>query len=250
MRRGSRWRRCVGAAAVCLLAGHGVAAAPEARPVEHWQAVLAAGDDAEPVFDDATQAVASRLVADGVPAADIHRLSASRAQLRDGVEPSTIPVLLRRIAGLPVLPGERCLVFLTSHGEQGAGLWLARSHAALHPEALARALSQGCGAAPTVAIVSGCYTGGFAGGVMARPNRIILTAARADRPSFGCAVGRTYSYFDECLLGALPPHFETWQGVFGGTKGCVAQMERRLGVRPSEPQAYFGAAVAEISVGF
>src|SRR5215472_7853758 len=246
MRKGSRLCRWAGAATICLLAGHAVAAGPEARPVERWQAVLAAGDDAEPVFDDATRALASRLLADGVPAADIHRLSANRAELRDDVEPSRIPLLLQRIAGLPVLPGERCLVFLTSHGERGAGLWVARSAAALRPDALAGALSQGCGAAPTVAIVSGCYTGAFAAGAMARPNRIVLTAARADRPSFGCAVGRTYSYFDECLLGALPPQFVTWQGVFGGTKGCVAQMERRLGVRPSEPQAYFGAAVAEI----
>jgi hypothetical protein len=248
MRSGSRLRRCVGAVTMCLLAGQAVAAAPEARPVGRWQAVLAAGDDAAPVFDDATQALAKRLLADGVPAADIHRLSASRTQLRDGVEPATLPLLLQRIAGLPVLPGERCLVFLTSHGEKGAGLWLARSAAALHPDELAGALSQGCGAAPTIAIVSGCYTGAFAAGAMARPNRIILTAARADRPSFGCAVGRTYSVFDECLLGALP-RFATWYGVFGGTKGCVAQREHRLGERPSEPQAYFGAAVAELAVG-
>jgi Peptidase C13 family len=249
MGRGSRWRRLVGAAAICLAAGHAVAEAPEARPVERWQVVLAAGDDAEPVFDDATQALASRLREDGVPAAAIHRLSASPAALHDGVEPSSIPLLLRRIAGLPVRPGERCLVFLTSHGEKGAGLWLARSGAALRPEALAGALSQGCGTAPTIAIVSGCYTGAFAAGAMARPNRIIMTAARADRPSFGCAVGRTYSFFDGCLLDALP-RFATWQGVFGGTKGCVTRMERRLGERPSEPQAYFGAAVAGIAVGF
>jgi hypothetical protein len=242
-------RRFGGATAICLVAGLALAEAPERRPVERWQAVLAAGDDAEPVFDDATQALAGRLRAVGVPAADIHRLSASPAQLRDGVEPSKIPLLLRRIAGLPVLPGERCLVFLTSHGEKGAGLWIARSAAALRPDALAGALSQGCGAAPTVAIVSGCYTGAFAAGAMARPNRIVLTAARADRPSFGCAVGRTYSVFDGCLLDALP-RFATWRGVFGGTKGCVAGIERRLGERPSEPQAYFGAAVAEIAVGF
>jgi Peptidase C13 family len=237
------------AAAICLLAWHALAAVGETRPAEHWLAVLAAGDDAEPVFDDATHALARRLVMAGVSAANIHRLSASRAQLRDGAEPATIPVLLRRIAGLTAQPGERCLVFLTSHGERGAGLWLARSSAALRPEQLAAALAQGCGMVPTVVIVSGCYTGGFAKGAMVRPNRIVLTAARADRPSFGCAVGRRYAVFDECLLDALP-RFATWRGVFGGAKGCVAQMEHSLGERPSEPQAYFGAAVAKIGVGF
>jgi Peptidase C13 family len=234
---------------VYLLAGHAFAAVPEARPVQGWQVVLAAGDDAEPVFDDATQALARRLEAAGVPEANIHRLSASRAQLRSGVEPATIPLLLRRIAGLGAQPGEQCLVFLTSHGERGAGLWLARSDAALRPGQLAAALSQGCGAVPTVVIVSGCYTGGFAKGAMASPNRIVLTAARADRPSFGCAVGRRYAVFDECLLDALS-RFATWRGVFGGAKGCVAHFERRLGELPSEPQAYFGADVAEARVGF
>jgi Peptidase C13 family len=242
--------RCAAiAAAICLLGGHALAAVPEAGPAERWQAVLAAGDDAEPVFDDATRALAGRLATAGVPAANVHRLSASRAQWRDGVEPATIPLLLQRIAGLRPQPDEQCLVFLTSHGERGAGLWLARSDAALRPNQLAAALSQGCGAVPTVVIVSGCYTGGFVKGAMATPNRIVLTAARADRPSFGCAVGRRYAVFDQCLLDALP-RSATWRGVFGGTKACVAHLEHRLGERPSEPQAYFGAAVADIGVGF
>jgi hypothetical protein len=249
MRSEAPFRRCAVALIICLLAGHASAAARQAAPDGRWLAVLAAGDDAEPVFDDATKALARRLLAAGVPAANIHRLSASRAQLRDGIEPATLPTLLRRIAGLQPRPGERCLIFLTSHGERAAGLWLARSHAALRPDQLAAALSQGCGLVPTVVIVSGCYTGAFIKGAMESANRIVVTAARADRPSFGCQVGRRYAVFDECLLDALP-RFAAWRGVFGGAKGCVARIEHRLGERPSEPQAYFGTAVAEMAVGF
>lgn len=235
--------------ALACLAAVAIAAVPApARSFAGWQAVLAAGDAAEPVFDDATEAMARRLMRAGVPEAHIHRLSASRAQVRGGVEPATIPMLLRVIAGVRVASGERCLIFLTSHGEEGAGLWFARSGAALSPDELAGALSQGCGPAPTVVIVSGCYTGGFVAGRMARPNRIILTAARADRPSFGCSVGRRYAFFDACLLDMLP-RFPSWRGAFAGTKNCVAHMERRLRAQPSEPQAYFGAAVAGIGVG-
>jgi Peptidase C13 family len=240
---------CAVAAAICLLAGHARALVREPAPGARWLAVLAAGDDAEPVFDDATRALARRLRAAGVPASNIHRLSASPAQLRAGAEPATLSNLLRRIAGLRPRPGERCLVFLTSHGEEGAGLWLARSDTALRPGQLAAALSQGCGAVPTVVVVSGCYTGGFVTGAMAKPNRIVLTAARADRPSFGCQVGRRYAVFDACLLDALP-RSATWHAAFGGAKGCVARMEHRLGERPSQPQAYFGAAAAEMGVGF
>jgi hypothetical protein len=214
-----------------------------------WEVVLAAGDDAEPVFDNATREMSRRLGAAGIPAGNIHRLSASAAELANGVESATSEHLLRRIADLPARPGDQCLVFLTSHGERGAGVWLARSDRALTPDELARALSRGCAAVPTVVIVSACYSGGFAAGKMAKPNRIILTAARGDRPSFGCQAHRTYNFFDECVLGVLPVS-ATWRAVFNEANSCVRRMEHALGVRPSEPQAYIGRAVAALRVGF
>jgi hypothetical protein len=213
------------------------------------QVVLAAGDDAQPVFDNATREISRRLVAAGVPASNIHRLSASAAEVGAGVEPAGADILLRRIADLPARPGDQCLIFLTSHGERGAGLWLARSNRALSPEELARALSRGCAAVPTIVVVSACYSGGFTTGKMARPNRLILTAARGDRPSFGCQAHRTYNFFDECLLGVLPQS-ATWRSVFNGANRCVRRMEHALGAQPSEPQAYFGASVAGLKVGF
>lgn len=242
-------RLSAGVIALCVLVGQGAALAGTATPAGSWQVVLAAGDDAEPVFDNATRAVQQRLAAAGVSASNIHRLSASAAEFGGSVEPASEHLLLQRIAELPARPGDRCLIFLTSHGERGAGLWLARSETALHPDDLARALARGCAAVPTVVVVSGCYTGGFVAGEMAKRNRVILTAARADRPSFGCQVRRTYNFFDECVLGALPKS-ATWRAVFDGANRCVHHMEQALGMRPSEPQAYFGAAVADLKVGF
>jgi Peptidase C13 family len=233
----------------CLLVLFGTAEAGPMGVNGNWQVVLAAGDDSEPVFDNATHEMSRRLAAAGVPASNVHRLSASAAELEAGAEPDTADVLLRRIAYLPVRPGDRCLIFLTSHGERGAGLWLARSNRALSPDELARALSQGCAAVPTVVIVSACYSGSFAAGKMVKPNRVILTAARADRPSFGCQVHRTYNFFDECLLGALP-QATTWRSVFSGAGRCVRRMERALAVQPSEPQAYFGPTITGLQVGF
>jgi len=232
-----------------VVMGQAVANRVTANPAARWQVILAAGDDAEPVFDNATRALSQRLAAAGVPAANIHRFSASAAEAGAAVEPAILGVLLQRITALPARPGDRCLIFLTSHGERGVGLWLARSNTALSPDELAQALSRGCAAVPTVVVVSACYSGAFAAGKMARPNRIVLTAARNDRPSFGCQIHRVYNFFDECLLGALPKS-ATWRAVFDGSKECVRHMEHALGERPSEPQAYFGAAVANLNVGF
>lgn len=244
----SRFFARLGSAILALgvLVGHGATQAGAAR---NWQVVLAAGDNTEPVFDNATREMSRRLIAAGVPASNIHRLSADPAELDADAEPALAENLLRRVAELPARPGDRCLIFLTSHGERGAGLWLGRSNRALSPDELARALSRGCAAVPTVVVVSACYSGGFAAGKMAKPNRVVLTAARSDRPSFGCQVHRTYNFFDECLLGALPQS-ATWRAVFDGANRCVRRMERALGVQPSEPQAYFGATVAGLKVRF
>jgi Peptidase C13 family len=233
---------------IFLLLGQGTAKMVKTSSGGNWQVVLAAGDDAQPVFDNATRALSERLIAAGVPAANIHRLSASTAELSSDVEPASAKVLLRRIAELPVRPGDQCLIFLTSHGEPG-GVWLARSNAELSPNELADALSRGCRAAPTVVLISACYSGGFVTGKMAKPNRVVLTAARADRPSFGCQAHRTYNFFDECLLTALPKS-TTWRAEFSGARMCVQRLEQALGERPSEPQAYFGAAVADLPIGF
>jgi hypothetical protein len=227
-----------------LLAGAGQGAPPASG---HWQSVLAAGDIAEPVFDNAVAAFGQWLIARGVPAGDIHRLSASRTPRDTTAEPASAAQLLRRIALLAARPADRCLIFVTSHGEHGRGVFLAYAHEVLTPAALADALSVGCGNVPTVVIVSSCYSGSFAAGPMLSPNRIILTAARADRPSFGCQADRTYTVFDECLLAALP-RARLWRGVFDLSVACVRQRERQMGVLPSEPRHFFGNKVRDLAV--
>jgi len=212
-----------------------------------WQAVLVAGDDAQPVFDNAVDALARWLGTGGTAISEVHRLSASRTSRDPGAEPASAERIVQRIASLRPPPGTGCLVFITSHGQHEQGIWLAYSGEYLQPERLAQALSIGCAAVPTVVIVSGCYSGAFTGGAMRAPNRIILSAARADRPSFGCQADRTYTVFDECLLAVLP-RAPTWRAVYAGSLSCVGSREKRLGALPSQPQAAFGAAVRDLPV--
>lgn len=225
------------------------AALPVPTSPEHWLAVLVAGDTAQPVFDNALKAVDLWLVDHGVAAPDIHRLTASADPRDPAVEPATLDRVLGRIASLRARPGDGCFVFITSHGAHDGSIYLSRNDEMLRPGALARALASGCGAAPTVVVVSGCYSGAFARGVMAAPNRIVLTAARADRPSFGCAAERTYTVYDSCLLGVLP-HATTWRRVFSEIRSCVELHERQLDTDPSYPQAWFGRAVKNLPLQF
>src|SRR5205823_7800637 len=78
-----------------------------------WQAVLAAGDRAEPVFDNAVAALDSWLRGRGALPGEIHRLSASPARAELPAEPASAQQLLGRIASLPARPGDRCLIFVT-----------------------------------------------------------------------------------------------------------------------------------------
>lgn len=230
-------------AVALLLLGGSVTATP-ARAMA-WQAVLVAGDNAEPVFDNAVAAVGQWLTGRGVPASDIHRLSASARGVDPANEPASTRRVLDRIAALRPGRGDGCFVFITSHGQRGQGIWLAASGEFLEPAGLARALSAGCASAPTVVIVSSCYSGAFT--AVRAPNRVIITAARADRPSFGCQADRTYTVFDECLLAALPAA-ATWRAVRDANLGCVQRRERELGVLPSQPQAFFGKSVRNLAL--
>jgi hypothetical protein len=209
--------------------------------------VLVAGDNVQPVFDNAVKAFANWLETRGAASGDIHQLSANLQPRDPAIEPASAANILDRIAALQPRRGEGCLVFITSHGNPGEGVWLAYHQEFLQPADLARALSVGCSTAPTVVIVSSCYSGAFVGSAMRAPNRIILSAARADRPSFGCQADRTYTVFDECLLAALK-RAATWRAIQGASRGCVQAREKRLGVLPSQPQAWFGAAIRDLAV--
>jgi hypothetical protein len=228
--------RLAGLVLAALLLADPTGAAEPAEP-RHIKAVLVAADDSLPVFDNAVR----RLAHDLAPRADVTVISARLEHA------STMDAALRAIRGLRPRPGEGCLIYVTSHGAHDAGLVFDQGDDVLSPAALAAAVAHGCGAAPTVVVLSGCYSGIYARPPLARDNRIVITAARADRPSFGCAAGNVYTVFDQCLLTAIEAG-GTWRVAFGQTRACVAAEETREQERPSDPQASFGSAVAGLAL--
>jgi hypothetical protein len=95
---------------------------------------------------------------------------------------------------------------------------------------LATMIDQTCGARPTVIVLSACYSGVFIPRLK-KPTRMILTAARADRASFGCGESDRYPFFDACLLGALPAAGDFLE-LGPAVQACVARRERAQGVGP------------------
>ncbi len=204
--------------------------------------VLVAGDSEQPVFDNAINYMHAALAGVGLPESAIHQLSVRYAAAN---EPATLDRILTRIAATTASANGGCLVYMTSHGVYGQGLYVELSDSVLTPAALDGALRKGCRDAPTVAIVSSCFSGQFAAPPLAQANRIIMTASAPDRSSFGCGADYTYTYFDDCLMGSLDGAM-TWQEIFRRTAGCVAKREAQSGAQPSQPRAAFGAQVADL----
>lgn len=209
-----------------------------------WKAVLIAGDNQEPAFDNAVDAMAGKLESFGVPRSDISILKATAAE----GHAATRVNIRRAFAELHPAPAEGCFVFITSHGGEGHGLVLARDRAFLSPSELGGLLTGACGNRPTVVIASGCYSGSFAeGSAMPAPNRAILTAARHDRPSFGCNAGLRYTVFDQCVLDSMRRGIR-WLELMGWTRQCVSVRERAMGATASDPQLFMGTAAGDLKV--
>ena len=251
-----RWQRLAAwPAMVIAIALVACASAPDLPPVPqytpaqldslHWRAVLVAGDGTLRVFDNAVARMARWLRDRGVRPDEIARLSAAQAVIGQSVESASWGHVLQAVGDMKAGPGQACFVFITSHGHRDAGVALSYDGAILRPGELDRALASGCGNAPTVAIVSACFSGGFSAAPMDRANRIIITAARADRASFGCSADQTYTYFDRCLLANLT-RAGTWRDLFRTTSACVAEREQRNRFVSSEPQGWFGPAVPDL----
>ena len=109
------------------------------------------------------------------------------------------------------------------------------------------ACSTSIAAVPAVPIL-GLRRGHLPGLAHAPASRILIAASARGRVSYGAKVYERYVNFDRCLMGALDAGAATWADAFSRALPCVQERERGLGVRPSEPQAYFGAQVANLAV--
>jgi Peptidase C13 family len=166
-----------------------------------------------------------------------------------GTQAATAANIMHDFTRLNPSAAEGCFIFITSHGAQNKGLVMTSAKIFIGPDDLDSLLNRSCGTSPTVVIASGCFSGIFAEGqAMPTANRIILTAARDDRPSFGCNAKRNLTVFDQCVLSNLDPGLR-WQAAMDMISACVATNERMLGVEASSsPQISVGAAVANLRV--
>ncbi len=90
-----------------------------------------------------------------------------------------------------------CLIYFTSHGSPDG---IVVDEGQLAPNRFATMVGNACGSKPSVIVMSACFSGIFVP-PLAAPNRMILTAARPDRTSFGCGGKRSLHLLRHLLPG-------------------------------------------------
>lgn len=237
-RRGEKLLALVAALLLSLICNSAHAASPFAN----WTAIVVSGDwhahDGRPsqIFDNARRDVTRDLETLGFAHSNIGQFSA-----RPGAwPPATAPVIASALSDITSHARGGCLVYFSSHGSPD-GILLGNS--ILEPYRLARMLNVSCGERPTVVVLSACFSGVFLPALKAR-NRLVLTAARRDRASFGCGQTDRYPYFDQCVLSAWP-NVDSFAALGRAAQICVAAREKREHVGPpSQPQLWVGAEAA------
>ncbi|MBG4554007.1 caspase family protein [Pseudomonas aeruginosa] len=212
---------------------------PASTPASELYALSLGGDGRQGVFlreaDYAGDLLGPRFAARGVIRLVNHRDHFGDRPL------ATRESLSRAVRTLAERSGPEDLVFiyLTSHGSSDhqlaldmPGLNLGDLPAAELAELLAPLRQR-----DKVLVVSACYSGGFIP-PLKDERTLILTAARADRVSFGCSDDADFTYFGRALLANALNRPDDLSKAFELAKEEVRQREKEEGFEASEPQAW------------
>lgn len=221
----------------------GVPAHATVDPFADWAAIVVAGDheasDGSPSqgFDNARRDVSADLLKLGFARANLAEFSVRPREYKNEKlfisRPTTIMHTLDRLAARAK---GGCLLYFSSHGEQEGvivGEWI------VPPPTLAHIVDGACGARPTVVVISACFSGVMLP-ALKKPNRMIVTAARRDRTSFGCGQNDRYPFFDDCILESWN-HSANFPDLAYKARACVIAREKAEHLSPpSDPQIWIG----------
>lgn len=133
-------------------------------------------------------------------------LSAGRganvARTYASASPNNFNAALGKIAATMDLNEDLLILFMTSHGSPDGTVAImekGRMQGGLRPLQLRLALQQ-AGIRNKLVIVSACFSGNFIPPFISDPGATILTAAAADKTSFGCEPSRDWTYFGDALF--------------------------------------------------
>lgn len=144
---------------------------------------------------------------------------ATRASIREA---------LKRIAERMDPQEDVLFLFLTSHGSPKHEFALQQPHLRLRdlPARELRNMLKESGIRWKVVLISACYSGGFIDAIK-DDTTLVITAARHDRPSFGCADENDFTYFGRAFFKESLPRARSFEDAFGGATTLVREWENK-----------------------
>lgn len=137
------------------------------------------------------------------------------------------------------------LLFLTSHGSHDHHLYVEMGSLPLDqpsPQDIRRALDRS-GITWRIVVISACYSGGFIP-ALREPHTLVITAARADRPSFGCGSDAQLTWFGKAFLVQALNRTTDFRAAFDQARRSIATWEKAEHEQPSDPQIWVGPRIA------
>jgi Peptidase C13 family len=156
---------------------------------------------------------------------------------------SNLRQVLAGVAAKMNVTDDILFLFLTSHGSPG--------RFSVHFPALAlddlsdrelKDMLDRSGIKWRIVVISACYSGSFID-ALKDERTLILTAAAADKTSFGCSNENDFTYFGDAYINTALRQDRSFVAAFDRAKDIIARREAAENLTPSEPQIYLGAAM-------
>jgi hypothetical protein len=150
---------------------------------------------------------------------------------------------LQHIGGLMNKDEDVLFLFLTSHGQKGLLVIEMPGFAFndLKPDRLREILDRS-GIRNRVVVVSACHSGSFVP-ALAGPRTLVMTAARADRTSFGCDDSREWTYFGDAFFNRALRRERSFERASHRASRLISSWETGEKLERSLPQIAGGEAL-------
>lgn len=206
--------------------------------------VVAVALDSDPNFSrearEAGRVLARRYGADGRTLVLAGPDARGGAALPMG-SPATLEIALARVAEVMDGKEDVLVLYTTSHGAQLGLVYNDgdQGFGAISPTRLWTVLSQ-LGIRNRMLLLSACYAGVFVP-MLQSDTTAIVTAAAADRTSFGCQADADWTFFGDALINQALRKPQPLPAAAAEAQRLIAGWERQGRLEPSNPQVAIGA---------
>ncbi len=155
--------------------------------------------------------------------------------------PERLAMVLARLAELMDRREDVAVIYTTSHGTPFGILYhdADNGYGAISPNRL-REIFDRTGINNRLLILSACYSGVFVPRLRSETTAIV-TAASAERSSFGCVADNDWTFFGDAMINHALRKPQPLRAAFDEARGLITSWEAQFPVRPSQPQVSIGA---------